>query len=554
MITDRNIPYLDQILAVGESSLTIEQKEGLAREIMEVYPRDAVEMTLQLVREAHARGEGLVAANQCLESVQQEIELERKEASCSGIFVGSVVTSDGIRARVQTGNLTRYVRLAKHIEMDFLDIGSEVLLSTSQGTIIDVLDSPEPGTGEISSFEYQVDDSRIALKVRDAIHIVLVADSLALILPTLKKGDLIRWNSIANIAYERVENHEASHYLLEDIPTDLDRSSIGGHKAKLEEVIEILSMAFDPEEASLYDFTNQNSILLTGVSGIGKTLMLRIAASILTRLKGVPVKIAIIKPSEWESPWVGETQNNIRNLFAELAKAAESAFVVAYFDEAEAFARSRGISGNVHSDKFLNALLVELDGFKRRGNVAIVTATNRKDLVDSAMLQRLSDFEIALDRPTMSDAREIFAVHLKETLPYSPNGASAAQTRQEIIEVAVSRFYSEGPEAELCILKFRDGKTRTVFAKEMASGRTFAQVCKSAKLKAWKRKRAGGDPGLQVRDIENAVSECIERLSTTLTPVNCHEHLADLPKDMDVVDVTPVVRRVTRPQRFFAVS
>jgi SpoVK/Ycf46/Vps4 family AAA+-type ATPase len=225
-------------------------------------------------------------------------------------------------------------------------------------------------------------------------------------------------------------------------------------------------------------------------------------------------------------------------------------FAVLFLDEIEAVGRIRGSAVGHHSDKFLAALLAELDGFTDRGGVAIIAATNRKDMVDPALLERLSDVEIHVSRPDMRGARAIFQIHLPESLPYSPNGASAEDTRLEIIETAVSRFYSPNAENELCILRFRDGKTRTVTARELASGRIFEQICRAARQAAFLRDVRGGEPGLRVADIENAVSHAMKRLASTLSLRNVHAYLSDLPQDVDVVSVEPVVRKVSRPHRY----
>ena len=90
---------------------------------------------------------------------------------------------------------------------------------------------------------------------------------------------------------------------------------------------------------------------------------------------------------------------------------------------------ARGDAVGHHSDKFVAALLAELDGFASRGNVAIVAATNRKELLDPALYERLSDVEVNVPRPNRDGAKEIFLVHFAEHYPYSPNGAAARDTR-----------------------------------------------------------------------------------------------------------------------------
>jgi SpoVK/Ycf46/Vps4 family AAA+-type ATPase len=196
-------------------------------------------------------------------------------------------------------------------------------------------------------------------------------------------------------------------------------------------------------------------------------------------------------------------------------------------------------------------LLTEINGFADRGaRVAILAATNRKDLVDPALLERLSEVEVAVERPDLRGARAIFDIHLPATVPFSPNGSAAPETRTAIIETAVTRFYAPNADNELCVLKFRDGKTRTVAARELASGRAFEQVCRAARHAALLRELRGGEPGVSVSDIESAIGEALTKLATTLSPRNAHAFLTDLPADADVLGVTPLRRRVANPRRY----
>jgi len=278
---------------------------------------------------------------------------------------------------------------------------------------------------------------------------------------------------------------------------------------------------------------------------IEPSLLVRIAASEVTRLSGRRCRFAVVKPAEWESPWVGETQRNIRECFKGLREAAADGCAILFLDEIEAVGRTRGSVVGHHSDKFLAAFLAELDGFEGRGNVAIVAATNRKDLLDPALLERLSDTEIHVRRPDRRGARAIFRIHLPESLPFAANA-----TRDEIVDAAVARFYSPNASNELAVLRFRDGKARTVLAHELGSGRTYEQICRAARRAAFLRDVRSGERGLSLADVEDAIALAFERLATTLTPHNARAYLSDLPQDVDVVSAEPIVRRVGRPHRY----
>jgi SpoVK/Ycf46/Vps4 family AAA+-type ATPase len=258
----------------------------------------------------------------------------------------------------------------------------------------------------------------------------------------------------------------------------------------------------------------------------------------------------VVKPGEWEDPFVGVTQQKIRNCFDALRRASEMGMVLLFLDEIETIGRIRGGLAAHHADKFLGALLAEIDGFADRSNVAIITATNRKDLVDPALLERLSDVEISVRRPDMAGAREIFGIHLPKTIPYSSNGTTSGEARQQIIDAAVARFYSPNADNGLCQLRLRDGKTRTIVARELASGRCIEQVCRAARVQAYNRDASGGEAGLRLTDMESALSDAMEKLASTLTRANVHAYISDLPQDVDVVSVEPIIRKVQRSYRY----
>jgi SpoVK/Ycf46/Vps4 family AAA+-type ATPase len=193
-------------------------------------------------------------------------------------------------------------------------------------------------------------------------------------------------------------------------------------------------------------------------------------------------------------------------------------------------------------------LLAELDGFDGREGIAVIAASNRKDLIDPALLARLSDFEIRVKRPTMDAARAIFAIHLAESLPYSPNGAAASKTRNELIDVAVSRWYAPNADNQICTVRFRDGKNaESRHVSSPVAGRSSR--C-AAPLECFQTALRRRQRGLCVTDIADAVSSAFERLASTLTRDNLRAHLEALPQDVDIVAVHPVVRKVARRHAF----
>jgi len=193
--------------------------------------------------------------------------------------------------------------------------------------------------------------------------------------------------------------------------------------------------------------------------------------------------------------------------------------------------------------------LTELEGFSQLKNIAIIAATNRRDLLDPALMSRMGT-QIHVRRPGLRSTRAILAEHLSDSLPYHPNGASASATRDEMIDAAVSRLFAANAGNELCTLKFNDGRTRLISAPDLVSGRLLNQICQAAKQAAFHREAAGGQGGIQVSDIDDAVGAALDQLATSLSPRNAHSHLDDLAADEVVVSVVPHVKRIPNRQRY----
>jgi proteasome-associated ATPase len=547
---EEEFAILNDLLPVGDGALNLEQKlelvqavRGRSRDRGVVIDRFFLE---HLTRKTVGLAEATAAQAQLKEIVDNLVA-----PPWYPVLLDELIPVAGaVRAVVVYNGVRRLVNVAQDVGASTLAPGDEVYLSHELNVVVGKSPAGIPRYGETARFERYTADERIVLKSRDEEFVVRMAGALGGI--TLQPGDQLRWDHAAWVAFEKLDCVAGKQYLLGEVP-NVSRDQVGGQERNLESLLAALTATLiAPERAARYGLSTRSSTLMWGPPGVGKTLMARVAATELMRVSGKRCRIGVVKPAEWESPWVGETQQNIRNCFAAAAREAEASggFTILFLDEIEAIGRIRGGSVGQHSDRFLAALLAELDGFSERSNVAVIAATNRKDLVDPALLERLSDVEIAVSRPDLRAARAIFGIHLPEALPYSPNGTAAATTRDELIDTAVSRFYSPNAANDLCVLKFRDGKTRTVAARDLASGRIFEQVCRAARRSAFLRDVRDGDPGLRVTDIEDAVSDAFERLATTLSLRNAHAYLGDLPQDVDVVSVEPIKRKLTRPHRY----
>ena len=527
---------------LDEIGASLQRLRGQSAETAAVVDRTLVE-TVAVYRRS------LRAAQQQISGCRELLEKLSAPPLHPAIFHRVIVAAGEAKALVQMGTARRVVSPGEEIDLTALVRGDEVFLNAEQSLIIAVSPDGPPSCGETAMFERCLPDGRLVLRHHDDPIVLDVSGRLAS--TKFKAGDAVRFDRNFWMAYEKIELEASRRYMLDDVP-ELPLSSVGGHSANLENLLSVLTMILvAPQCAATYGLTGRNSILMVGPPGCGKTLMARVAVSEIGRLTGKKCRFAVVKPAEWESPWVGQTQENIRQCFQTLREVGEDGFAVLFMDEIESVGRIRGGAVSHHSDKFLAALLAELDGFSDRKNVAIICATNRKDLLDSALYERLSDLEINVGRPDMKGARAIFQIHLPESVPFHPNGELAKSTREELISHAVSQFYSPNAGNELCTLRFRDGKQRIIVARELASGRLFENVCRTARRTAFLREVRGGVPGVQLSDMQEAVSQTLERMRSTLTIRNAQAYLSDLPQDVDVVSVEPIVRKVKQPHKYF---
>src|SRR6266581_2656468 len=147
-------------------------------------------------------------------------------------------------------------------------------------------------------------------------------------------------------------------------------------------------------------------VLLSGPPGTGKTLLARALAN------QCEASFISIKGPELLSKWIGESEKGIREVFR---RAKQAAPCIVFFDEIDALAPHRGgdIDGHV-GDRVIAQLLTEMDGVEGREGVIVVAATNRPELIDTALLRPgRFDLVVELAHPNEIERRAIFAIHTK---------------------------------------------------------------------------------------------------------------------------------------------
>jgi cell division protease FtsH len=186
-------------------------------------------------------------------------------------------------------------------------------------------------------------------------------------------------------------------------------ADVAGLEEAKEEVKEIVDFLKTPQKFTKLGGKIPKGALLIGPPGTGKTLLAKAVAG----EAGVP--FFSLSGSDFVEMFVGVGAARVRDLFKQ---AKEKAPCIIFIDEIDAIGRSRGRGqmpgSNDERENTLNSLLVEMDGFATDSGVIILAATNRPDVLDSALMRPgRFDRQISIDKPDIAGREHIFKVHLK---------------------------------------------------------------------------------------------------------------------------------------------
>ena len=184
---------------------------------------------------------------------------------------------------------------------------------------------------------------------------------------------------------------------------------VAGLEEAKEEVKEIVEFLKNPKKFTKLGGKIPKGALLVGSPGTGKTLLAKAVAG------EANVPFYSLSGSDFVEMFVGVGAARVRDLFK---KAKEKAPCIVFIDEIDAIGRSRGRGqmpgSNDERENTLNSLLVEMDGFSTDSGVIILAATNRPDVLDSALLRPgRFDRQISIDKPDLKGREEIFKVHIR---------------------------------------------------------------------------------------------------------------------------------------------
>ena len=194
-----------------------------------------------------------------------------------------------------------------------------------------------------------------------------------------------------------------------DTKVNVTFKDVAGLEEAKVEVMEIVDFLKNPKKYTDLGGKIPKGALLVGPPGTGKTLMAKAVAG------EANVPFFSLSGSDFVEMFVGVGASRVRDLFRQ---AKEKAPCIIFIDEIDAVGRARGKGaiqgGNDERENTLNQLLTEMDGFGTDSGVILLAATNRPDILDSALLRPgRFDRQISIDKPDLVGREEIFKVHLK---------------------------------------------------------------------------------------------------------------------------------------------
>jgi len=210
-------------------------------------------------------------------------------------------------------------------------------------------------------------------------------------------------SQIFNIGKSRAQVYEKGK------STNITFKDVAGLEGAKEEIVEIVEFLKNPKKYTELGAKIPKGALLVGPPGTGKTLLAKAVAG------EAKVPFFSLSGSDFVEMFVGVGASRVRDLFRQ---AKEKAPAIIFIDEIDAIGRARGknngFNTNDERENTLNQLLTEMDGFGTNSGVIILAATNRADVLDSALMRAgRFDRQIYVDMPDLNERRAIFGVHLK---------------------------------------------------------------------------------------------------------------------------------------------
>ena len=510
------------MVADDEASRTARQDEqvgALTTQIssLEERLRDT-EANLAVVTSQNERlADTLREARDQIVALKDEVDRLAQPPSGFGMFLASY---DDNTADVFTGGRKMRVNLSPNAELDELRPGQEVVLNEALNVVIA---QGYEMVGEVVMLKELLADGERALVISpaDEERVVRLAEPLRN--ATLHAGDSLLLESRSGYVYERIL--KAEEFIVEEMP-DITYADIGGLEPQIEQIRNAVELPYLHHELfKKIMLRSPKGVLLYGPSGCGKTLIAKAVANSLAKLAAGQAGegkscFMSVKGPELLNKYVGETERHIRLAFQRAREQANKGIpVIVFFDEMDSIFRMRGQESAADAQAtIVPQLLSELDAGESLGNLIVIGASSREDMIDPAFLRsgRLN-VKIRIDRPDAEAARDILAIYLPEDLPIHPDDlarhqGSAAAAISSMINRTAEYLYSEDKANQFFEVTYQSGDREILYFKDFSSGATLANIVDRAKLAVISRSLNEETFGLRDQDLLDAAAEEVKAI------------------------------------------
>lgn len=443
-------------------------------------------------------------ARDAIEKLDAIVERLRSPAFRVGTFIMPIEPD---KCLVCVGGSDYVCRVDPQLPLASFQVGQRVLCNEAfnvvQGLGFDK-------NGPIVRIDELLSDGRLRIGQESGLTPLVVIRSALLAKEKLKPGMDIRLDANQRVALEVLGVGKRVERSLETV-NETPWSAIGGQSEAVAAIRETIEFPFLYRDLfKKFQHTVPKGFLLYGPPGCGKTLLGKATAyNLRQQLKertGIdhPEFFLHVKGPEILNMWVGESERQVRDLFAQCRERAnDGALAFLFIDEAESILGTRraGRYSNILST-LVPMFCTEMDGIEALNNVVVILASNRADLIDPAILRpgRI-DRKIKVNRPDKEGARQIYEIYLREDLPL-------AEPREELARVATEAHYAKSEENRFLEIVYRSGKKDFLYRGDMASGAIIAAVVERAKGMAIKRAiETGKDTALTRDDLLQALQK-----------------------------------------------
>jgi proteasome-associated ATPase len=452
--------------------------------VAKLPPRHTAMMDMVYLRDRVAEVEEINdQARQTIEKLDAVVEKLRSPAFRVGTFL---MPLEPDKAHVCVSGTDYVCRIDPQLPLASLQVGQRLLLNEAfavvQGLGFD-------RNGPIVRVDELLSGGRLRVGQESGLIASVLLRSALLAKEKIKPGMEVRLDANQRVALEVIGVGRRIERALETV-SQLPWLAIGGQDEAVRAIRDTIELPFLHRELfKRFEHTVPKGFLLHGPPGCGKTLLGKATAYNLRQQilaqTGVdhPEFFLHVKGPEILNMWVGESERQVRDLFAQCReRAAEGSLAFLFIDEAESILGTRraGRYSTILST-LVPMFCSEMDGLEPLQNVVVILASNRADLIDPAILRpgRI-DRKIKVNRPTQDGARRIYEIYLKDSLPL-------AEPKEILANAITGVHYARTPENQFLEITFRSGKRDFLYRGDLGSGAIIAAVVERAKSLAIKR-------------------------------------------------------------------